>query len=258
MKTLIAVILTILSLSTPAHAGGGGPGGGGATEMTQLMNNTELVTMVGHQADMAATQLQQYILQQVQTQIAQQHLIGLPFDKIRNALGPYGSRLVEPYLRQLDLTTQLRDAAKRASTVMSSEISAMTRLNMQPSQYIKTMVQYSKDQGGYYKQAVEQDMAALQDVQQRGQAWAEFQKNIPNINSEIGGMQTLATSNAHMVGEMQNMNATLIQMKAAQDVRGSDTAEEQQRAREALDQHMKDVKARYEADQEFWKKGGKK
>lgn len=215
MKNLL---LTVLFLATaPALAAGGGAAGGGATELTQLMNNTELVASVGHQADMVSTQLQQFILQQAQARIQQQNMAQMPFDKIVSNLGPYRN-MVQPYLNALTTTTALRDSSYRASSLMSGEISTMSRLNMTPQQYTQKMIQLSKEQGGYYKQSLNDTTNAMQDVQKRGEALALMHDQIPGIDSNIKGMQTLATSNMQMTGEMQNMNATLLQMKAQSEM----------------------------------------
>lgn len=256
MKNLL---LTLLFLTTSALASGGGSvmGNGGASEMTQLMNNTELVASVGHQADMVATQIQQYVLQQVQARIQQQNMTQLPFNQITQNLGPYRG-MVEPYLRTLDVTKQLRDSAIRASSLMSGEISTMTRLGMDPQQYTQKMIQLSKEQGGYYKQSLDDTTNAMQEVQKRGEALAQMHDQIPGIDSNIKGMQTLATSNMQMTGEMLNMNATLLQMKATQEARGMETEQDKQLAQEALQKHQNDLKARREADKAFWTKGGTK
>ncbi|HUX64324.1 hypothetical protein [Sulfuricella sp.] len=256
-KKILLMSAVVLANANPSAFAGSVAGNGGATEITQIMNNAELVTSVGQQADMVATQLQQYILQQVQTKISQQNLLQLPTNQILQNLGPFRG-MVEPYLRTLDVTKQLRDSAMRASTLMSGEISAMARLGMDPSTYTEKMLQLAKEKGGYYKQSLDDTTNAMQDVQKRGEALAMMHDQIPGIDSNIKGMQTLATSNMQMTGEMQNMNATLLQMKAQNESKGMESEQEKQLAREAMAQHIQDVKARYDADQEFWKKGALK
>lgn len=218
-KKILLMSTVVLVNAAPALASGGGSvmGNGGASEMTQLMNNTELVASVGQQADMVATQIQQYVLQQVQARIQQQNMTQLPFNQVVQNLGPYRG-MVAPYLSALDVTTQLRDSSYRASSLMSGEISTMTRLGMNPQTYTSNMIQLSKEQGGYYKQSLDNTTNAMQDVQKRGEALAQMHDQIPGIDSNIKGMQTLATSNMQMTGEMQNMNATLLQMKAQSEM----------------------------------------
>jgi len=218
-KKILLMSTVVLVNANPSVFAGSVAGNGGATEITQVMNNAELVASVGHQADMVATQLQQYILQQVQTKISQQNLIQLPFNQIMQNLGPYRG-MVEPYLNALGTTTQLRDSAMRASSLMSGEVSTMTRLGMDPKTYMQNMIQISKERGGTLKQSLDNTTSAMQDVQKRGEALDQMHDQIPGIDSNIKGMQTLATSNMQMTGEMQNMNATLLQMKAQQEARG--------------------------------------
>lgn len=53
-------LLILAILTNPAFAGGGGGWVGGATEVTQLMNNGELVTQVANSAQQVASELQMY------------------------------------------------------------------------------------------------------------------------------------------------------------------------------------------------------
>jgi len=256
-KILFMSTVVLVNIANPSAFAGSVAGNGGATEITQLMNNAELVASVGHQSDMVANQIQQYILQQVQTKIAQQNMVGLPFDKIVANLGPYRN-MVQPYLNALNVTTLLRDSAVRASSLMSGEISAMTRLGMDPKTYMQNMIQISKERGGTLKQSLDNTTSAMQDEQKRGEALDQMHDQIPGIDSNIKGMQTLAASNMQMTGEMLNMNATLLQMKAQNETEAMKRENDTQLALEALQKHQADLKARRDADKAFWTKGGTK
>lgn len=241
-KLFLPLILSTLATSAIASGGGSVMGNGGALEITQLMNNTELVASVGHQADMVATQIQQYVLQQVQARIQQQNMTQLPFNQVVQNLGPYRG-MVQPYLNALNVTTLLRDSAVRASSLMSGEISAMTRLGMNPQTYTSNMIQLSKEQGGALKQSLDNTTNAMQDVQKRGEALAQMHDQIPGIDSNIKGMQTLATSNMQMTGEMQNMNATLLQMKAQSEVKGVESEKEKEISKRLYQNDQDAIKA---------------
>lgn len=218
LRKQTAVLMVALFCGTVnAGGGGGGAATGGATEITQLMNNTELMASVGHQADMVATQLQQYILQQAQARIQQQNMNPLARGQISQNMNSYRG-MDQSYSNALTTTTALRDSAYRAASLMSGEISTMTRMGMSPTAYTQNMIQLSKDQGGYYKQSLDNTSNAMQDVQRRGEDLERMHSQIPDIDSNIKGMQTLATSNMQMTGEMQNMNATLLQMKAQSEM----------------------------------------
>lgn len=233
--------LTLSILATSALAGGGGATGG-ATEITQLMNNAELMASVGHQADMVATQLQQYILQQAQAQMQQQNLNPLARGVISQNMNSYRG-MDQSYATALTTTTALRDSSYRASSLMSGEISTMSRLGMDPKNYLQKMIQLAKEQGGSLKQSLDNTTAAMLDVQKRGEALAQMHDQIPDIDSNIKGMQTLATSNMQMTGEMQSMNATLLQMKAQSEVKGVESEQDKAVSKQLYQSNQDAIKA---------------
>ena len=67
----IIAILSCTIAATPAAAGGGGAIGGGATEWTQILNNSELIAMVGKSTQQINNQITQIaqLSQQIQNQL---------------------------------------------------------------------------------------------------------------------------------------------------------------------------------------------
>jgi len=67
----IIAILSCAIAATPAAAGGGGAIGGGATEWTQLLNNSELIAVVGKSTEQINNQITQItqLAQQIQNQL---------------------------------------------------------------------------------------------------------------------------------------------------------------------------------------------
>lgn len=250
-KLFLPLFLTALFLATPAHAGGGATGG--STEITQLLNNVELIGHTGYLADQVATQIEQYVLQQFQAELQKFNLQPLAGTILPN-LSPWQQQGIQPYVKAYDVTTKLRDSANTASQMLSGEVAAMQKLQMDPQTYTQTMIQASKDQSGYYKKAVDDDIKALQDLQARGEALNKLRDEIPSIDTQIKGMQSLATTNTMMVGEVQNMNQNLLQMKQDMARREQLQAAADQRANQALSQHQADLQKRREADKKFWQK----
>lgn len=224
------ILLTILALPcATAHSGGGGAATGGASELTQLMNNAELVAGVGKMADQVAVQLEQLLVQQMQQELAKRNMDPMARGLISQNLGSY-QNMNAGYTNMYTATTALRDSSYRASTLMNGEISAMSRLGMTPQQYTSNMVQLSKEQGGNYKQSLDNTTLAMQDVQRRGETLTQMHAQVPGIDTNIKGMQALATSNLQMTGEMQNLNMTLLQMQAQGEIAGAAKAIEKERS----------------------------
>ncbi len=67
----IIAVLSCVIAATPAAAGGGGAIGGGATEWTQLLNNSELIAVVGKSTEQINNQITQItqLAQQIQNQL---------------------------------------------------------------------------------------------------------------------------------------------------------------------------------------------
>jgi conjugal transfer/entry exclusion protein len=204
---------------------------------------------------MVATQINQYVTQVAQLSSMKQNLFMLPLAVVGKALGPYKDQYL-PYFNAYKSVTALKDSAFRANTVLSGEISAMSRLNMTPQQYTQAMIQAAKERGGYYKQSLDSTTAALQDVQKRGEALAQLHDQIPQIDGNIKGMQTLATTNMQMIGEMQNMNAAILQQKAASEVEGK-LREDEKEAAQARRLEFEKGKAAAEAWEKKIMSGGK-
>lgn len=127
MKKLFLIPALLILITTPALASGGGSvmGTGGASEMTQLMNNAELVASVGQQANMVATQINQYVTLVAQLQSMKQNLMMLPLAVVGKALGPYKDQLM-PYVQAYKAVSALQQSATNASSALSGEISAMS------------------------------------------------------------------------------------------------------------------------------------
>ena len=71
-------------------------------------------------------------------------------------------------------------------------------------------------------------------------------------------MQTLIATNMQILIEMKQLNSTLLEMKVAQDIKDKDAAKTKQLSEQAEHQHQKELKARRDADKQFWAKGAPK
>lgn len=252
-KILAALILSTLPFTT--HAGGGGAAAGGATEWTQLMNNAELVAGVSRMSEAVAVQLEQLLVQEMQQELAKRNMDPMAKGLISQNLGAYQG-MNQGYTNMYMATTALRDSSYRASGMMNGEISTMSRLNMSPQEYTNKMILLSKEQGGNYKASLDNTVAAMQDVQRRGETLTKMHAQVPGINSNIKGMQALATSNLQMTGEMQNLNMTLLQMKANSEMKTKTEADRAAVAGEFQAQHIKNLKEREVLEKQFWVKKG--
>lgn len=217
MKKAILSATLAVALTTTAQAGGGGGATGGATEMTQLMNNAELVESVAQQSSMVSNQIQQYLLQFQQYATQLQNLMRLDPRALASLVGPEAAARLAPYVQAYQTVSSLQTSATRAYNMLSGEISAMTRLSMTPGQYLEAMLKHSRDRSGYLKFQLDQTALALQDVQRRAEATNTLAKEIPGIAGNVQGFGVLAGMNTQLIGEMQNLNASILQARAREE-----------------------------------------
>lgn len=202
-KVIVAIIL---ALSSTAHAGGGATGG--ATEITQMMNNGELVAMVGESSQQTATQIQQYITQVSQLRTMNQNMLQMPLASISRALGPYSSQLM-PYVIAHQRVTALGNAANNSQQVLTADLATMRSLNMQPGEFYRTQAAMSSRGVQFAQEDMARRQQVAQDLQARGEAVKQIQDEIPAIDSNIKGMQTLSILTSQAIGESQHTNSQL-------------------------------------------------
>lgn len=89
IKLITAAILVSLSASVLA----GGAATGGASEVTQIMNNGELVASVSKQSAMVAGQIRDFTVQVNHYAAAIQNLKNLPVAAVAKLLKPYKAQL---------------------------------------------------------------------------------------------------------------------------------------------------------------------
>lgn len=216
-KLLIAMqcaLLACLPFPHIAFAGGGTVmGNGGATEITQMLNNGQLTVSVAKQAAMVAEQVRANItaLQQYITMI--QNLKNLPQALLSATIGPYMQQIND--LRSIyNSVTSLKSAAEGARNMLSGRIGEMQALNMSPSQYLRAESALATQKGGIYMQQLNDDIAKLDNLQQRAQQLRTLSDQIPSVSGNVEGLQLLNQQSTMLVGEMMDMKAAVLQQNA--------------------------------------------
>lgn len=210
-----AAICCSLAFAPSASAGGGGGGGvgggGGATEFTQMMNNTELVAMVGQQSQSVAESIRQTLIQQQQYMAQIKSM--LPVDEIRSALAPYQQTYSE-MSKLYSSTTSLMNSAKNVQGYLTSNYREMSSLNMTPSQYLQWSKQQAQSKKGTYAKKLEEEVKALADFEKRAQNLQAVQEGIPGVEGQIQGLQKLNQTTAITANEMMGLRAAIQQQQA--------------------------------------------
>lgn len=213
MRTLvqIALVLCITVAGGQASAGGGVPGGG-ATEMTQLMNNAELVKSAADQARTASTTMQQYYTQLQQFQL--QRLAGMALDKLPAGLGPDLATAMASVQKYQGAVTQLRGSLTQQSTLMDQRITEAQLLGRDPNSWARYTQRVQSDISSGKQSALirmQQEQTVLQQVQKDYEYARNVQDQLPALQ---GQQQSLTLLNAQMNRVVQQ-NAGMLQVMSA-------------------------------------------
>ncbi|CAJ0806918.1 conjugal transfer protein TrbJ [Ralstonia thomasii] len=198
-----------LALCTSASAFAGSVAGfGGSTEITQLLNNAELVSSVAQQAQM--------VEQNIQAQITRlQNLAQVPGELINETIAPY-TQQIDQFRSLYSAVTDLQQAAQSTSQLFSNAMSDMSSANLKPSQWLSALSSLAKSQGGVYRAQLSQDMNAISALAKRAQNLQSIQSKIPGVTGNVQGLQMLNQQTNVLAGEMIDLHALMQRQVAMQ------------------------------------------
>lgn len=230
-RKLIAagIVAATVATASPVALAGSVAGNGGATEVTQIMNNAELIESVALNAESVATQAEQLITQANQYSTMLQNLRQLPATAMSKILAGLPSD-VQRYAKLFKVATDLQTSATQAARVLTGAVDAAGRMKIDPSEYANQMLGAAQSRGGYWQQAVQHDMAALNEAQARGQAFIDYQRQVGDIDGNVSGMQTLANGSSLMISELRDMRDYVV--RQAQERAGQGAIDEAEKARQ--------------------------
>jgi conjugal transfer/entry exclusion protein len=214
LKRLNKLIAPAICLSIHVSVSAGTVAGfGGSTEITQLLNNIQLVASVAKQAAMVEQQIQSNITQVKQLAAMTQNLKNVSPAMLAQTVANYAGQVQK--LGQMYTATQgLQQASTNFSSVLSGRMTQMNSLGMTPQNYLAAETTLAQQKGGIYQAQMTADLAALNDVQQRAQQLRTLSNQNPQIDSDIKGLQILVQQTNMMAGELMDMKAAILQQNA--------------------------------------------
>lgn len=205
-KLRLITSAVLFSLSASAFAGGAA--GGGSTEVTQIMNNGELMASVSKQSQMVAGQIRDYTAQMNQYTTMLQNLKTLPQEVIAEKLGPLKEQLKD--LSELyQATNEVYVTSTDAFNTLQRRRAEMQALNLSPSEYLNSEMLLAKMKGGNYKKQADHDLWSLKNAEQKSTKLASMDKQIASVGGNVEGLQLLAQFNQMMAGELMELNSQL-------------------------------------------------
>lgn len=234
-KRRLIISALMLALSGPALAGGST---GGATEVTQIMNNGELMASVAKQSQLVAGQIRDYANQVNQYTTMLQNLKNIPAKVISETMAPYKDTLRD--LGQLyQATTDVYSSTSEAYETLQRRKAEMEALKLTPSQYLRAEMVLVEAKGGIYKEQAERDIKAFENAQNKSEKLASMSKEINNVKGNVQGLQFLAQQNQAIIGELMELNSQLreksLQEKQLGEQSMKDVAEQKKRDLEQME-----------------------
>lgn len=214
LKPIFMGVALALSLNASVSLAGGAATGG-ASEVTQVMNNGELIAATSKQAQLVAGQIRDYTSQVNQYVTMVQNLKNVPVAAVAATLKPYKETLRD--LGELyRATDDVYKAGTNAYATYERRKTEMANMNMSYDQYLNMETLLAASKGGQYKIQYEKDVAALKKLQDKATTLAGMESQINAVSGNVEGLQLLAQQNQIMAGELMELNSQLRQ-KSAQE-----------------------------------------
>lgn len=227
----------LLALSCSGTHAGTVAGFGGSTEITQLMNNVQLIASAAKQAAMVSEQIKSNIttLQQYATMAT--NLKNLPQELLGAAIGPYQSQLHE-LKAAYQAVDGLYQSANDASRMFSRRLNEMQAMALPPKDYLAMESALAARKGGAYERQMRSDLAAINNLQQRAEQLHRLSEQNRHLSGNLQGLQLLNQQANMLTGEMMELKAAILQQGITDN---------RDRADRAFDQAITSEKARRNA-----------
>jgi len=211
---VIAPALAVLALGgVPGHgrASGGGAGGfAGATEITQILNNVELISQTAVQSGALAQSTQQTLIQLNQYIALLKHL-----NQLSTTRGSDAATKQQRLAQLLPLLNSITETSTQLAGNLNGNAQDMAAMGMTPQQYLTWMLNQSRDRKGLYAQRLRQELQDISAFEQRYQALQQIQAATPEIDGQVKGLQALNQTMGMATGELMDLRLVVQQQQAA-------------------------------------------
>lgn len=229
MKTALTLSLLLTLSPLPGWAGGGGMSGG-ATEVTQIMNNTELLLQTIEEYTQTANLIEQTMLQKLQQ--AQKDL------GMNNAL--LGG-LVEQYQTAQKIRKNLdhlKGKAENFEQRLEDRVRAMAASSLDWKGYVERERRLIQSGNALAKQMLAADLAAAEQTRQSLKAYEQAAKD---AEQSLGVHQATQLLNAQLAVVGQDLNRVISSLQDA-NVMAAEAALERAADREAAAQQGEQIR----------------
>lgn len=197
MKRLIPVFL--FAFSIPAHSSGAVAG---ATEITQIMNNAELIAQVGEATQTTANTL-------MTAQSTMQMLRQLPQTAIDGAMGGLPVDKVQAMADAYVVMNEATGVYKDAENVLRKAQYDAERLGISPSELLRHKANAAVVHGGIYLQTYEAEQAKLARLAKTSAEVQKQAETVRGIDANVSGIQFLASQNVQVQATLADISGSI-------------------------------------------------
>lgn len=182
---------------------------GGATEVTQVLNNVQLLDIAAKEAAQIAQAVERRLLLIQQYVTMLQNLKSLPQALIDEALAPY--RQQTEALKRVNQSVQsLKNSADTARNLFNRRLVEAGSMKMNVADYMRHETTLATQRGGIYRQRLKEDLSAIEQLQERATALRATARQTQRITGNVEGLQVLAQHASISAGELMEIKAALL------------------------------------------------
>lgn len=186
---------------------------GGSTEVTQLMNNAELLAIAATEAEAVAEAIERRLIQVNQYITMAQNLKNLPSALMAKTLAPYQQQ-INALGRVYQAVTSLKQTTDTARNLFSQRLGEAGSMKMNVADYMRHEAALANQRGGIYRQRLQQDLAAIDQLQSRATALREVAEQTRQITGNVEGLQVLSQHASITAGELMEIKGVLLAQSA--------------------------------------------
>lgn len=237
MKKSILAAALCAALAAPQAMAGGGMSGG-ATEVTQILNNTQLVLQYITQLQEYATQLEQYGTQMSQLDI-----------QLRDIAGGQNAGLTAQQQQALE-AAQAAMRVRRAGQDLYGSVQRLEQVGKQAQwdwaaadltweQWLQRRIDTSERQFGRRSVLSAEEQRVMNDVVEKSAVLQRYAQEIPHTQGSHEALQVLNGQMNLLVSHIQDMQQLNAMIAATNTEEVLEQIEADNRNREARDQYWK-------------------
>lgn len=214
MNKLIQVILSAIVLAASNTHAGSSSLTGVASELTQVLNNTELLTLNSKAYDQWLEQVntQKNTYDSLQNSI--KNLKTYPSGGLAQMLAPY-IPIISALQELIQGLQAMKTASQETEDMIRGRVNEAIGLNLPLQEYLKKEMVLANKRGGLYKARIDQDLAKIDNLRTRASQLTSMTNRTNSLVGNLQGLQLLNQQSTMQVGELMEIKSAILSQSVA-------------------------------------------